>query len=412
MINVRFLVLLSLLFCLFGGTAWSKSISGTVTRVLAGDTIVVSENGSETEYPLIGIASPVAGQPLSAEARSFTESLLLGKTVHVTPSFRQIDRTWAAKIVADGRDVRFNILLGGYAWCYMTNEKGLKGAEKNAKKQKKGIWGTTNPVPPWEFKSTPTSYAVIGKKEYKQTNYGAAGLASATASHGSADGDAPVRLFTNNDQLASDYGDNSVLIHSRHKEVELMSKEAPKLPPSKYDGYLDSVVVIRSGNSLGSGFFIDGKGHIVTNHHVVNGASRVKVLLRDGTPMEGSIVSVDRSRDLALVEVSSGRSSWLGLGTIGDAGIGTEVMAIGAPEGLSWSVSKGIVSAIRSDGEFTLVQTDTAINRGNSGGPLISLESGKVVGVNTFGVRKDVAEGINFAVGVNEIRQTFSKYVW
>lgn len=82
-------------------------------------------------------------------------------------------------------------------------------------------------------------------------------------------------------------------------------------------------------------------------------------------------------------------------------------MAIGTPMGLEWSVSKGIVSGVRSLDGVEYLQTDTPINSGNSGGPLISLESGKVLGVNTFTVKKDIAEGLNFAIASNEIRNAF-----
>ncbi len=86
-----------------------------------------------------------------------------------------------------------------------------------------------------------------------------------------------------------------------------------------------------------------------------------------------------------------------------------EVLAIGSPKGLSWSVSKGIISAVRQYGDIQVVQTDAPINSGNSGGPLIDLETGMVVGINTFGFRKDLAEGLNFAVAADEIRETFGR---
>ncbi|HEX7008034.1 MAG TPA: trypsin-like peptidase domain-containing protein, partial [Alphaproteobacteria bacterium] len=85
--------------------------------------------------------------------------------------------------------------------------------------------------------------------------------------------------------------------------------------------------------------------------------------------------------------------------------------AIGTPEGLSWSVSKGIVSALRDLRGLRLVQTDAAINHGNSGGPLIELGSGKVIGVNALSFRKDLAEGLNFAVSAEDVRMTFGRYL-
>jgi len=83
------------------------------------------------------------------------------------------------------------------------------------------------------------------------------------------------------------------------------------------------------------------------------------------------------------------------------------VLAIGTPEGFDWSITKGIVSAWRPSANCTLIQTDTAINRGNSGGPLISLKTGKVVGVNTLAFKKHIAEGLNFAVSSQDIIESF-----
>jgi len=404
--------LLFVLIFLFGGTTtFAEHLQGTVTEVLDGDTITVSIDGNETEYSLLGIASPVLGQPVAEEAKRYTESLLLGKSVTLTPSFRQIDRTWVAKVTVNGSDIRYRILIKGYAWCYMTNESWLKDAAREAKRKKSGIWSATNPIPPWKFRPPSTSISVSKNQTSKKPVHRVGNAVQLNRPNNSAGIEKSTTLFTNNRQIASAYGQNSVIIKNRHQQAELMAKVAPKLPPSKYDDFLNSVVVIQAGNSLGSGFFFDRGGLIVTNHHVIEGNTRVVVGLRDETKKEGRVVSVDRDRDLALIEVEDFQHSWLGLGKIEDAGIGSEVMAIGAPEGLSWSVSKGVVSAIRSNEKSILIQTDTAINHGNSGGPLISLESGKVVGVNTFGIRKDIAEGLNFAVSVDEIRQTFSKYI-
>ena len=100
------------------------------------------------------------------------------------------------------------------------------------------------------------------------------------------------------------------------------------------------------------------------------------------------------------------------MGDIGkDGKAGNDVIAIGIPEGLSWSISKGIISAVRDVEGILIVQTDTAINRGNSGGPLISFNSGRVIGINSFGFRKDIATGLNFAISVSELRKAFPTYV-
>jgi S1-C subfamily serine protease len=173
--------------------------------------------------------------------------------------------------------------------------------------------------------------------------------------------------------------------------------------PSKYEDFLNCVVVVRSSNGVGTGFFVTNEGYIVTNNHVVGNDSSVSIKLRNGRTILGDVMSTVRDRDLALIKVEGDNFSWLALGKITDAGVGNDVIAIGTPEGLDWSVSKGIISAVRNFDGIAVVQTDTAINHGNSGGPLILLKNGKVIGVNTFGFRKDIAEGLSFAISSREV---------
>jgi S1-C subfamily serine protease len=178
--------------------------------------------------------------------------------------------------------------------------------------------------------------------------------------------------------------------------------------PSQYDDFLNCVVVVRSSGGIGTGFFVSQDGKIITNWHVVANEKNVSVKLRKGVTRMASVVSVDKTRDLALLKLTGENYSYLELATEKEMGLGSDVLAIGTPEGLEWSVSRGIISAVRRNKNgIRLVQTDSAINHGNSGGPLISLSSGSVVGVNTFGARKDVAEGLNFAVGADEIKKAF-----
>ena len=177
--------------------------------------------------------------------------------------------------------------------------------------------------------------------------------------------------------------------------------------PSIYDAFLDSVVVLNASDGIGTGFLVSPDGYILTNSHVVGNDSSVSVKMRDGRVLLGNIENVNKEKDLALIKVFGNKFPWLVLAPILEVSVGAEVLAIGTPEGLDWSVSKGIVSAIRKLPHRTLIQTDTAINRGNSGGPLISLKNGKVLGINTLGVRKDIAEGLNFAVSAQDILETF-----
>ncbi|MHA1154223.1 MAG: DegQ family serine endoprotease [Alphaproteobacteria bacterium] len=143
----------------------------------------------------------------------------------------------------------------------------------------------------------------------------------------------------------------------------------------------------RRASALGSGFIIDSSGYIVTNHHVIADADEITVRLHDDTLLEAELVGSDQKTDLALLKVNWDKplpaTSW---GVSDETRIGDWVIAIGNPFGLGGTVTAGIVSARQRDinsGPYDdFIQTDAAINRGNSGGPMFNLD-GDVIGVNT-----------------------------
>jgi len=184
--------------------------------------------------------------------------------------------------------------------------------------------------------------------------------------------------------------------------------------PSKYDPFMDAVVVLKNGSGVGSGFFISPEGYLVTNAHVVEEAPTVTVKYRSGKVTMGEVLESDPSLDLALVKVDERVVSWLKLSPEGEGGAGDAVIAIGAPQGISWSVSTGTITARRvmvGENGKRVVQTDAAINPGNSGGPLISTASGVVIGVNTFGYSKMLSESLGFAVSSSEVWERFGGYI-
>jgi serine protease Do len=144
---------------------------------------------------------------------------------------------------------------------------------------------------------------------------------------------------------------------------------------------------LRRQNSLGSGFIIDKSGYIVTNHHVIAEADEISVRLADDTTLEATIVGSDEKTDLALLKVESPTplpaAKW---GMSENTRIGDWVIAIGNPLGLGGTVTAGIVSALQRDinaGPYDdFIQTDAAINKGNSGGPMFNLK-GRVIGINS-----------------------------
>lgn len=189
-------------------------------------------------------------------------------------------------------------------------------------------------------------------------------------------------------------------------------------PPSKYDHFLNSVVVVRSSEGEGAGFFVNPHGLLVTNKHVVQDDDEVTIITRGGKKLIGTVNAVDDILDLALVSIPEKSPDWLPLARPNEGGVGADVIAIGTARGLSWSVSKGIISGLRDGKEFDigmgrdvmLIQTDAAINPGNSGGPLILVESGNVIGVNTITFKKHIAEGISFAISADNVRVTLAKF--
>jgi putative serine protease PepD len=176
----------------------------------------------------------------------------------------------------------------------------------------------------------------------------------------------------------------------------------------------------QSSQAQGSGFVYDSDGHIVTNNHVIAGASSVSVMFSDGSKYSASVVGTDPSTDLAVLKVNAPSSKLhpLALGDSSKLEVGDGVVAIGSPFGLEETVTSGIVSALNRDisstNSFTIsavIQTDAAINHGNSGGPLLNM-SGQVVGVTTQ-IESDSGgnEGVGFAVPSNTISSVVSKLV-
>jgi serine protease Do len=161
--------------------------------------------------------------------------------------------------------------------------------------------------------------------------------------------------------------------------------------------------------SLGSGVIIDASGIIVTNDHVVRGASAIHVVLADGRQLEAEVVGSDAQNDLAVLRIpAKGPLPVARLGTSADLMIGETVVAIGSPFGLTKTVTSGVISAVgrsfKANEEIynDFIQTDAAINPGNSGGPLLNVD-GEVIGINTaiFGG----AQGIGFAIPADKVRR-------
>jgi serine protease Do len=166
----------------------------------------------------------------------------------------------------------------------------------------------------------------------------------------------------------------------------------------------------RQAQSLGSGLIIDRNGIVVTNAHVIEGASKITVTLLDGRELEADLLGSDRDADIAVLKVKATGLPALPLGRSSDLMIGETVIAIGNPFGLSNTVTTGVLSAMgrtipseRGERLFTdFLQTDASINPGNSGGPLVNIQ-GDVIGINSAIISG--ATGIGFAIPADRARR-------
>jgi serine protease Do len=171
------------------------------------------------------------------------------------------------------------------------------------------------------------------------------------------------------------------------------------------------------GEALGSGFVIDPRGYILTNHHLVGGGRAICVRLSDGRDFAAALVQSDAASDIALLKIEAGNLPVARLGDSEELRVGQWVVAIGNPYGLLQTVSAGIISALkRSDLRLlpyeNFIQTDASINPGNSGGPLVSLR-GEVVGINTavYSAPGRGSHGIGFAVPINLARALAERWM-
>ena len=213
-------------------------------------------------------------------------------------------------------------------------------------------------------------------------------------------------------------------------KVTLDTSDNPELPPGRFAkvaaSVADSVVTVEAVSdnegSQGSGVVVDGRGYIVTNNHVISEAAtnpsqyKMTVVFNDGKEVPANLVGRDPKTDLAVLKVDNVDN--LTVARFGDSEklrVGDEVIAAGAPLGLRSTVTHGIISALHrpvplsgegSDTDTVIdgVQTDASINHGNSGGPLIDMNS-NVIGINTAGKSlSESASGLGFAIPVNEVK--------
>lgn len=171
----------------------------------------------------------------------------------------------------------------------------------------------------------------------------------------------------------------------------------------------------RPAYSVGSGFFVDKAGHILTNFHVVEDAAKISVKLDSGDEFTAKIVGVDEETDVAILKIEAGHDvPFVKLANSDQARVGDWVLAIGSPFGLNRSVTAGIISQTNRETPSTsvfqkFIQTDAAINRGNSGGPLVNM-NGEVIGINSqIATSTGDYNGVGFALPSNEAAYVYEQ---
>ena len=184
----------------------------------------------------------------------------------------------------------------------------------------------------------------------------------------------------------------------------------PNLPPGIPDMFRDFFenrrMPPRQAQSMGSGFIIDSDGIVITNNHVIDRADEIIVILEDGTELEAEVIGTDSGTDLAVLKVAATEPlPSVEFADSDNVRVGEWAMAVGNPFGLGGTVTAGIISAVERDilsGPYTdFIQTDAAINQGNSGGPLFDMD-GRVIGINSVIISRTGGNvGIGFAIPSN-----------
>ena len=173
---------------------------------------------------------------------------------------------------------------------------------------------------------------------------------------------------------------------------------------------LQSVVSVSTNLGQGSGAIIDSEGYVVTNFHVINGASAIKINTYSGKSYNvEAVAGFDENADIAVLKINAPGLKALGFGDSSKLQVGERVIAAGNPAGLSFTVTEGIVSAFRTaQNQINYIQTDVPINPGNSGGPLINTH-GEIVGINDF--KYNNFESLGFAISSNDVKSISDKII-
>ncbi len=223
-------------------------------------------------------------------------------------------------------------------------------------------------------------------------------------------------LKNNLDGISVANNGNSVEINTNtNKFTNIINKVSPsvvgiigKLKESSYDysEYTDNLI-------FGTGVIYRSDGYIITNAHVVKDMDTIVVVLSNSKAYKARLKAIDESLDLAVIKVDKGGLTPAVFGDISSVSVGQEVVAIGTPQSFNLrnSATKGIISGMNrsTDGEYRFIQSDAAINGGNSGGPLVNMK-GEVIGINSVKLIGFGVEGLNFSIPVDTVKYAISHF--
>jgi serine protease Do len=228
----------------------------------------------------------------------------------------------------------------------------------------------------------------------------------------------PEKLSASFAEVARKVGSAVVSIDTKGKTPDVTTRG--ESTPGDSDDIMDFFrrqMPRRPSYSVGSGFFVDKSGHILTNFHVVEDAAKITIKTDSGEELTAKVVGVDEETDLAVLKVDTDREMpYVKLADSDQARVGDWVLAIGSPFGLNRSVTAGIISQTNRETPSTsvfqrFIQTDAAINRGNSGGPLVNM-NGDVIGINSqIATSTGDYNGVGFALPSNEAAYVFDQIV-
>lgn len=224
----------------------------------------------------------------------------------------------------------------------------------------------------------------------------------------------PEKLSASFSEISKSVESAVVSIDTKGKVPEITSKgEESAGDPGDIMDFFKRQMPRRPSYSVGSGFIVDKKGYILTNYHVVADASRITVSLPAGEEFNAKLIGSDEETDLAVLKIEAGRDlPFIKMGDSEKARVGDWVLAIGSPFGLAKTVTAGIISQTHRETPTgnafqKFIQTDAAINRGNSGGPLVNM-NGEVIGINSqIATSTGDYNGIGFALPSNEASNVY-----